>query len=145
MSSSSLGDLASDGSHHVVVCRRCQSCLVPGGGSVERHLRGAPHRLLGEELKSLVADATALKLRDVSALKRKKPREHVAPLEQLQIQPGFRCLFCGPDDAFHTTHLPRMRAHVPSRHGRSAREHKSSPMWRSCLLQTYFTARALVD
>lgn len=145
MSSSSLGYLHYDASHRVVVCRRCQSCLVPGGGSVERHLRGAPHRLLGEELKALVAYATALKLRDVSALKREKPREPVAPLEHLQIRPGFRCLLCGPDDAFHTTHLPRMRDHVPSRHGRSVRENKSSPMWRSCLLQTYFTARALVD
>ena len=63
MSSSSLGDLAYDASHCVVVCRRCQSCLVPGSGSVERHLRGAPHRLLSEELKALVAYATALRLR----------------------------------------------------------------------------------
>ena len=83
MSSSSLGDLAYDASHCVVVCRRYQSCLVPGGMSVERHLRGAPHHLVGEELKALVAYATALELRDVSALKREKPREPVAPLARM--------------------------------------------------------------
>ncbi|KAH9203356.1 hypothetical protein DL95DRAFT_320873, partial [Leptodontidium sp. 2 PMI_412] len=137
-------DLVYNPTHQVVVCRRCQTCLVPSQSSVERHLRGEPHRLLGPALKAHLTYIDALTLRDLETLKRDRPREPVAPIEHLPVHAGFRCLLCPLEDPFYTIRLPRMRDHIPSHDKRSAREHKSTPLWESCLLQTYFANNALV-
>ncbi|KAH7385145.1 hypothetical protein BKA64DRAFT_581999, partial [Cadophora sp. MPI-SDFR-AT-0126] len=137
-------DLVYNPTHQVVVCRRCQTCLVPRQSSIERHLRGEPHRLLGPALKAHLAYIDGLTLRDLETLKRDRPRESVDPIEYLPIHAGFRCLLCPLEDPFYTIRLPRIRDHIPSHDGRSAREHKSTPLWESCRLQTYFANNALV-
>jgi hypothetical protein len=45
-----------------------------------------------------------------------------------------------------TTRLDRMHDHMP-KHGRTASQHQNgvAPLWRACLLQTYFTAGGLID
>ncbi|KAG4427194.1 hypothetical protein IFR05_017323, partial [Cadophora sp. M221] len=137
-------DVVYNSTHQVVVCRRCQTCLVPRQSSVERHLRGEPHRLLGPALKAHLAYIDALTLRDLETLKGARPKEPVAPIEDLPVHAGFRCLLCPLGDPFYTIRLPRMRDHIPSHNKRSAREHKSTPLWEACLLQTYFANSALV-
>ena len=89
-------DLVYNPIHQVVVCRRCQTCLVPRQSSVERHLRGEPHRLLGPALKAHLAYIDALTLRDLETLKRDRPKEPVTPIEHLPVHAGFRCLLCPP-------------------------------------------------
>ena len=138
-------DLVYNPTHQVVVCRRCSTCLVPHRSSIERHLRGEPHRLLGPVLKAYLAYTDGLTLRDPGALRRDKPQEPVSPIEHLPVRPGFRCLLCPRGAPFYTTHLPRMRDHIPSHEKRSVREHKSIPLWETCLLQTYFANNALID
>ena len=137
-------DLVYNSTHQVVVCRRCQTCIVPSESSVTRHLRAEPHRLLGPALKAHLAYVDGLTLRDLETLKRQRPREPVAPIQHLSIHAGFRCLLCPLEDPFYTIHLPRMRNHISSHEKRSAREHRSTPLWESCLLQTYFTNNALI-
>jgi hypothetical protein len=95
-------------------------------------------------LKAHLAYIDALTLRDLETLKRDRPKEPVTPIEHLPVHAGFRCLLCPPEAPFYTTRLPRMRDHIPSHDKRSAREHKSTPLWESCLLQTYFANNALV-
>ena len=120
--------------HQVVVCRRCQTCMVPSQRGVERHLQGEPHRLLGPALKAYLAYIDALTLWDLETLKRDRPQELVAPIEHLLVHAGFRCLLCPLEDPFYTIRLPRMRDYIPSHDKRSAREHRSTPLWESCLL-----------
>ena len=38
-----------------------------------------------------------------------------------------------------------MREHVASIHKLKAASHKSSPLWKKCKLQTYFTGKGLID
>ena len=48
--------------------------------------------------------------------------------------------------AFHFVHLPTMGRHVPAQHGRKPGEHSDSkPLWEFCSLQTYFTAKSIID
>ena len=121
-------DLVYNPIHQVVVCRRCQTCLVPCQSSVERHLRGEPHRLLGPALKAHLAYIDALTLRDLETLKRDRPREPITPIKHLPVHAGFRCLLCPLEDPFYTIRLPRIRDHIPSHDKRSTREHKSTPL-----------------
>lgn len=129
--------------HQVVVCQRCQTCLLPRHSSVERHLRGEPHRLLGPGLKAQLAYVDTLTLRDLETLKRDRPREPVSPIEHLPIHAGFRCLLRPVVNPFYMIRLLRMRDHIPSHGKRSAREHKSTPLWESSFLQAYFANNAL--
>ncbi|KAH7374246.1 hypothetical protein BKA64DRAFT_709449 [Cadophora sp. MPI-SDFR-AT-0126] len=124
-------DLVYNPTHQVVVCRRYQTCLVPRQSSIKQHLRGEPHRLLSPALKAHLAYIDGLTLRDLETLKRDRPRESVNPIEYLLIHAGFRCLLYPLEDPFYTIRLPRIRDHIPSYNRRSAREHKSTPLWES--------------
>ena len=137
-------DLVYNSMHQVVICKPCRTCLVPHRSSVERHLRAEPHRLLGPTLKAHLAYTDTLTLRGLEALKRDKLRGAILPIEHLEVQAGFRCLLCTSEAPFYTIHLPRMRDHIPS-HGRSAREHKSTLLWESCSLQSYFMSKSLIN
>ena len=95
-------------------------------------------------MKAHVAYIDALTLRDLETLKRDRPKELGTPIEHLPVHAGFRCLLCPVEEPFYTIRLQRIRDHIPSHDKRSAREHKSTPLWEACLLQTYFANSALV-
>jgi Lhr-like helicase len=134
-------ELAYNPLHQVLVCKSCETCIIPGATSVERHLRAQPHSLLGQVLKTHLAYAQTLKLKTVQELREQKPRNGISKLDCLRTFEGFQCLLC---DTFLTIHLPRMRRHI-STHGQKANEHKISPLWQECQLQTYFTAGSRID
>jgi hypothetical protein len=87
-------------------------------------------------LKTHLAYAQTLTLKTVQELREQKPRNGIIKLDYLKVFDGFQCL---PYSTFLTTYLPRMRRHM-STHGRKANEHKTTPLWQECRLQTYFTA-----
>ncbi|KIS70266.1 uncharacterized protein UMAG_10585 [Mycosarcoma maydis] len=58
-------------------------------------------------------------------------KDSFAPVQQ----PGF----------FSTRRLDKIRHHM-SVHGRKPKEHSdAAPLWRACQLQTYFTAKGIID
>ncbi|KAF7880786.1 uncharacterized protein EAF01_000538 [Botrytis porri] len=135
-------DLAYNSDHQVLICTQCQTCIAPGARSIAQHLRAEPHRLSGDLLKAQLSYAQSLSLKTKRQLREDKPARRAAQLEHLRVFHGFQCLSCDP--SFLTTHLPRMRDHMVT-HGRKASEHKATPLWQACLLQTYFTAPRYVD
>ena len=50
----SLHQFGYDADHGVIVCQRCATCLVSRKESWIIHLRAAPHRMIGEELRLIV-------------------------------------------------------------------------------------------
>jgi hypothetical protein len=58
-------ELAYNPLYQVLVYKRCQTYIIPGAASVERHLQAHPHCLLGQVLKTHLAYAQTLTLRTV--------------------------------------------------------------------------------
>ncbi|KAJ8066707.1 hypothetical protein OCU04_004100 [Sclerotinia nivalis] len=140
-SSSMASELAYNVTHQVLICTRCQTCIIPGARSIERHLRNQPHHLSGDVLKAQLTYTNTLTLKTKEELREQKPPNGTPQLEHLKAFRGFECSLC---HAFLTIHLPRMRHHM-STHSRKANEHKTAPLWQECLLQTYFTAGGHID
>lgn len=159
-----------DAAHHVVVCRSCESCIVPGQASIERHLRREPHYLVGGLLKSTVAYLLNLDLKPLAELRAHKPEDGGVPVKHLKTHKGYRCLLCSNNAEndgndrdnnrnkdkssleqsvgrpFRTTHLPLMGRHVSGQHGRKPSQHVGSkPLWQECRLQSYFCAKGRID
>jgi hypothetical protein len=142
----------------VLICRHCKTVVGPEWQRIEQHLRRAPHRALGLTLTASRAYARSLTLQTLDGLRQGKPQLPCTPLAFLATFEGYSCLLCEQQQQqeggrgsttsqarFFTTHLPRLqRNHLPS-HGRTAKEHGLSPLWRSCQLQTYFTAKGRID
>ncbi|KAG6090771.1 hypothetical protein E4U30_007991, partial [Claviceps sp. LM220 group G6] len=154
-----LEDFRYDAEHQVMVCLKCATCLVPGRGGPgtktrrnpwENHLRAAPHGLLKQELKTMLALLSACELRDAEELQRRMPdpRTPCREIEGLATFTGYLCC-CNVNEApctFVTRSLGRMEDHMP-RHGRKPGEHKRSVLrgegerlWQACSLQSYSTA-----
>jgi hypothetical protein len=131
--------------HRVVVCTLCRSCVIPGRQSLERYLRAAPHRLLGAELKTTLELLCSYSLRPAPELKENKPwiEDQCQVIDGLECYSGFVCL---QSDCQYATRQPReIRKHMPSVHQVKAAAHKKSALWKECKLQTYFTAKGLID
>ncbi|EAQ91762.1 hypothetical protein CHGG_03697 [Chaetomium globosum CBS 148.51] len=144
-----VGELIYNAEHRVVVCRPCGTCLVPDGqqGRWENHLRKEPHRLKGDRLKRMLDVLSKYELRGRDELKRQRPsrRRPCEKIAGLASYGGYLCACDVENCDFATTRLSLMHDHMP-RHGRTASQHTGEgPLWRSCTLQTYFTARQLVD
>jgi hypothetical protein len=65
----------------------------------------------------------------------------IASILYLKVHDGFRCLL---GDVFLTTHLPRMRDYMIT-HGKKPKQHKQTPLWAPCRLQTYFCNKHRID
>jgi hypothetical protein len=133
--------------HQVIVCRLCGTCLVPKQTSWRSHLRAEPHRMKGDELRLTVERFLSYELRPVEALRqwradRKRP---CRPIEGLTIYEGYICTCTEVQCDYCTRRARKMYDHMPV-HGRKASEHTNAmPLWRACKLQTYFTAKGLID
>ena len=144
-----VDELSYDARHGVVVCRQCRTCLSPDGPRQwRRHLRREPHGLKDERLARAVGLLSTYELRTRDELRRRRPDRRVPceRIEGLATYGGYICL-CDPTKCdFATRRLEMMEDHMP-RHGRTAREHHGmgAVLWRSCTLQTYFTAKGLID
>jgi hypothetical protein len=75
-------------------------------------LRAAPHRLLGDVLKTTLQLLGSYDLRSVEELKEHKPRseDQYQLIEHLASYNGFSCLRY----TYYTRHLPRIKEHVAS-------------------------------
>ncbi|KJZ69386.1 hypothetical protein HIM_11225 [Hirsutella minnesotensis 3608] len=136
-----------DPDHRVVVCRACGTCLAAKATGWRRHLRADPHRMKGDELKATVELMSSYSLRPAEELRRWRP-ERTRPcraIDGLRVYAGYRCA-CAADCDFCTIRLAAMHDHMP-RHGKKASQHGRGGMalWHPCRLQTYFTAKGLID
>ena len=71
--------------HQVLVCKGCQTCIIPGTASIKRYLRAYPHCLLGQVLKTHLAYAQTLTLRTVQELREQKPQSEIIKLDYLKV------------------------------------------------------------
>lgn len=129
--------------HRVVVCTLCHSCIIPGSNGQERHLRAEPHRLTGNPLKTAVKLLQSYNLRSVEEIRTLSPRTACIPLDYLSTYDGFKCL--QPECPFTTRNITSIQAHVSKIHEIKPKEHSKTPLWRSCKLQTFFTAKGLIN
>ncbi|EXK26267.1 hypothetical protein FOMG_17169 [Fusarium oxysporum f. sp. melonis 26406] len=142
-----LDSFTYDPDHRVIVCRPCGTCLVPRPTSWKSHLRAQPHRMRGEELRLTIEQLSSYSLRPVDELRqwrvdRKRP---CRPIEGLTVYEGYICCTDDAECDYCTRRIEKMHDHMPA-HGKRASQYTDDrPLWRSCRLQTYFTAKGLID
>jgi len=136
--------------HQVIVCSDCHSCIVPGRSSQTRHLRNK-HHLNGDTLKATLQRFSSYNVRTIKELQASKPKaEHgdkvAASIKDLAIYKGFRCLW--PSCIYRSCSLERIKEHAATHKKTLALAEVdpcASPLWAECTLQTYFTAKGLID
>ncbi|GKU13697.1 unnamed protein product [Fusarium langsethiae] len=142
-----LDSFTHDPDHQVIVCRPCGTCLVPKPTSWKRHLRAEPHRMRGDELRLSIERLSSYPLRTVDELRRWRAdrKRPCRPIEGLAIYDGYVCHCVDDRCDYCTRRIEKMHDHMPS-HGKRASQYTDSrPLWRACRLQTYFTAKGLID
>lgn len=107
----------------VLVCVECGLCLLPCKDVWRRHLRAAPHRIYGPELKALVDlfETYDLVQPAEAALPSSQP---CAPVPGLKSYAGYRCLLC---DSGRTRSLRAARDHASRGHGKKPAECREGP------------------
>jgi hypothetical protein len=131
--------------HKIVICDVCRSSIIPGTKSQQRHLRERPHQLLGDTLATTLQLLSSYELRSAEELKAHKPGpdDQCQLIEYLQSFDSFCYLY--PDCGHCTINNQKIREHVSKAHKAKAKDHKISALWKHCKLQTYFTAKGLID
>ena len=132
--------------HQVVVCQACQSGILPGARSQERHLRAQRHRLSGAVLQATLQQLRGYELRTVDQLRQatRQPGYSCPTLPHLASYAGLRCL--QDQCSFKTRHIAAIKIHVAARHQIKATDHgPGRPLWQACQIQTYFTAKGCID
>lgn len=128
----------------VLLCTACGLCLRPGPQSWTRHLRQPPHGLGRAPLKRLVELFQTYRLQDPSVVAAPSPRSGGAPpfaVPGLRLLDGFECLACPAG----LTRNPQARdLHLSRAHQQKPAQHKKTPLWRACKLQTYFAENRLI-
>ncbi|TVY12548.1 hypothetical protein LARI1_G009653, partial [Lachnellula arida] len=128
----------------VLLCTACGLCLRPGPQSWTRHLRQPPHSLGGAPLKRLVELFQTYRLQDPSVVAAPSPRSGGAPpfaVPGLRLLDGFECLACPAG----LTRNPQARdLHLSRAHQQKPAQHKKTPLWRACKLQTYVAENRLI-
>jgi hypothetical protein len=88
------------------------------------------------------------RIRPHDTLRRERPAR-TSPcrrIDGLEVYQGFICTCNEGSCDFVTRRLATMHKHMPT-HGMRASQHhvQTRPLWRACQLQTYFTAKGLID
>lgn len=137
--------------HRVIVCRRCGTCLAPAGiARWKAHLYREPHQLKGAILEMTIKllSPYASRIRPLEALRQERPsrRSPSRHIDGLDVYQGYICTCNEASCDFVTRRLVAMHKHMPT-HGMQASQHDAHirPLWRACKLQTYFTAKGLID
>ncbi|EWZ78556.1 hypothetical protein FOWG_17204 [Fusarium oxysporum f. sp. lycopersici MN25] len=100
----------------------------------------------GDELRLTIEQLSSYSLRPVEELRqwrvdRKRPYR---PIEGLTVYEGYICCTNAEYD-YCTRRIEKIHDHMPA-HGKRASQYTDDrPLWRSCRLQTYFTAKGLID
>ena len=135
--------------HRVLVCRDCGTCISATSTGHSRHLRALPHRLVGAALKDMITRLDQFRDRcfNLAELRQFKPRDKKYPCVAIQGLDTYKGYYCMCDDHcdYCTRRLPKMQLHISTIHGRRSSQEKTMPPWRECHLQTYFTAKGLID
>jgi hypothetical protein len=142
-----LDDFTYDPDHRVIVCRICETCLIPKPTSWKSHLRAEPHQMKGETLRSTVEQLLSYELRPVEELRQWRPdRKRPCQLVKgLAVYGGYICTEDDDKCDYCTRRIETMQDHTPA-HGKKASQHTSNaPLWSACKLQTYFTAKGRID
>ena len=135
-----LGQFIYNSDHQVVVCRQCETCLIPRQASFTNHLRAKPHWLRGDELKATIRLLSGHTLRSVGQLQQQRPdrTSPCKPIAGLATYTGYYCCCADSSDVdcgrYCSQLLAKMHSHV-SRHGRKASQHRDdAPLWKQCLM-----------
>ncbi|EGU73455.1 hypothetical protein FOXB_16035 [Fusarium oxysporum f. sp. conglutinans Fo5176] len=127
--------------YQVLVCIACKSMIQPGQKSFYSHLNKL-HRITGLACKALMEQFSTYKLCSFQELA--VPRQK-SLYEGLTMYGGYICTCAEVQCDYCTRRARKMHGHMPV-HGRKASEHTNAvPLWRACKLQTYFTAKGLID
>src|SRR5438046_568169 len=131
--------------HQVVMCHSCRTCLIPTIMAQEHHLHAQPHWLQGNPLKATVQLLSSYQLRTTGELRVNKPavNDQCLQIEGLKAYDGYRCL--GTRCSYYMQCLPEIKHHAFSMHQKRAKEHKETPLWQDCTLQTYFISKGQID
>ncbi|KFY92765.1 hypothetical protein V500_04036 [Pseudogymnoascus sp. VKM F-4518 (FW-2643)] len=131
--------------YKIVICSECKSAIIPGLKSLEWHLRSKPHRLVGDTFTATLKLLNSYDLRAIEELRINKPssEDNCESIEHLESYDGFYCL--QQSCSYGTIVEKKMKEHVWAAHKAKAKNHKAVQLWKECKLQTYFTARRLVD
>lgn len=138
--------------HQIIICQACSTCVNPLSTALERHLRGSPHRLTGAVLKATLQQLSSYEARSAEDLKQNKPAvparggRPIKRIEHLAAYRGWRCL-AEPNCGYCTRVRKAMQKHVAAQHRSIARPRggEGPAPWQQCTLQTYFTAKGLID
>ncbi|KUJ16656.1 uncharacterized protein LY89DRAFT_749500 [Mollisia scopiformis] len=87
--------------YEVVICIECQTCLLPGRSSQERHLRQPPHSSRGPQLQALLDLLVTYQLQAPNQVALPFPPSPA--IEGLRYYDAFACSLCT------TSHLTRSR------------------------------------
>ena len=112
-----------------------------------RHLRRGPHRLQGKPLQQRVDMLSGYELRGRQELRQLRPRRRTPcrKIEGLTSYAGYICLCSIAECDFATIRLEAIHGHVPRHRKRASQHSKGEPLWAGCTLQTYYTAKGLID
>ena len=120
----------------VLLCRECETCLLPVRTSQERHLRKPPHNLKGPELRTLLDLFATHELRSPGQVA--SPKEPCAAIEGLRCHPAFACTLCDDVQPTLTRSEPAIRAHASKEHEQKPSQQSEGGAWRRCTVQTFF-------
>ena len=118
-------DFVYNAEHRVVICRKCGTCLAPGGPKAWKdHLGRKPHWIKGDELRTTVELLSTYDLRGKEELRKWRPgrRTPYEPIKALAERRGYICLYETETYDFVTTRLEAIHGHIP-RHGVKASQH----------------------
>ncbi|KAH7465222.1 hypothetical protein FOMA001_g17347 [Fusarium oxysporum f. sp. matthiolae] len=101
----------------------------------------------GDELRLTIGRFLSYELRPVEALRQRRAdrKRTCRPIEGLTTYGGYICTCAEAQCDYCTRWVRKMHDHMPV-HGKKASEHTNAmPLWRACKLQTYFTAKGLIN
>jgi hypothetical protein len=127
-----------DPRHQLAVCGQCRLGVLPGTANLAHHLRWPPNCLVGSAFASALALLQSFDLKTLEELQWDQPRLAAGcpAIRHLALYPGYACL--EPSCRHLTRSLQTIQKHIAG-HGYKPRVHQQRPLWRECLLQTYFT------
>ena len=122
--------------HGVVLCVKCQTCLLPTRSSQERHLRQPPHHYKGPQLQALLALFAAYELELPSRVV--PPHSPCSAIKGLRCYPTFTCRLC---NGCLTWSKHALEVHVSREHKQKPAQQVEGSSWRKCIVQTFFAEK----
>jgi len=71
--------------YQVLICKWCQTYIIPGAANIEWHLQTELYRLFGQMFKTYLTYTQTLILRTVQKLHKQKPQSEIVRLDHLKV------------------------------------------------------------